>query len=137
MKTNLLKAATVLTVLAAGCLQAQQLSSAVKADVPFAFRAGNTVMPAGVYTVTQYTPGVILIRGEVGRHANAFIPTRSCERRKTQDPMLVFNRYGDRYFLSQVWADGAQGRELPKAPVEHELARAGAIQIATVRAHLR
>ncbi len=138
MKNNLFKAATVLTVLAAGCLQAQSLGSALKADVPFAFRAGQTMMPAGTYTIVQYAPSLILIRGDVERKLNAFIATQACERTKgPQTPMLVFNRYGDRYFLSRVWGDGAGGRELPKAAVEHELARAGTIEIATVLAHVR
>lgn len=35
---------------------------------------------------------------------------------------LVFNRYGEEYFLSQVWTDGGQlGRELPKSKRERSL----------------
>ena len=35
---------------------------------------------------------------------------------------LVFHRYGDRYFLSQIWAQGEErGSELPMMKVEKEL----------------
>lgn len=137
MKNRFLNAAAVLTVLTAGCLQAQSLSSALKADVPFAFRAGELVMPAGTYTLTQHSPSVILIR-DADNKQNAFIATQGCERSTgPQTPMLVFKRYGDRYFLSQVWAHGAGGRQLPKAAVEKELARAATYEIATVQAQAR
>jgi hypothetical protein len=36
---------------------------------------------------------------------------------------LVFHRYGDRYFLYQIWVAGEdRGRELPTTRVEKELA---------------
>jgi hypothetical protein len=35
---------------------------------------------------------------------------------------LVFNRYGNRYFLSQVWTAGSiRGRQLPISPREKEM----------------
>jgi len=37
---------------------------------------------------------------------------------------LVFNRYGNDYYLSEVWpAGGSTGRELLKSHTERELAR--------------
>ena len=36
---------------------------------------------------------------------------------------LIFNRYGNKYFLSQIWTAGSKsGRELPKSQRETELA---------------
>jgi hypothetical protein len=36
---------------------------------------------------------------------------------------LIFHRYGDEYFLYQVWVQGeSRGRELPPTKVEKELA---------------
>ena len=34
---------------------------------------------------------------------------------------LVFNRYGDRYFLSQVWTPGHIGRQLNTSALEREM----------------
>ena len=37
---------------------------------------------------------------------------------------LVFNRYGNRYFLSEIWVNGAtRGHQLPKTCRERELAK--------------
>ena len=37
---------------------------------------------------------------------------------------LVFNRYGNHYFLSEIWVNGAtRGRQLPKTSREKELAK--------------
>ncbi len=37
---------------------------------------------------------------------------------------LVFNQYGSRYFLSQIWVNGETlGRQLPKTSREKEMAR--------------
>jgi hypothetical protein len=37
---------------------------------------------------------------------------------------LVFNQCGSRYFLSEIWVNGAiSGRQLPKTSREKELAR--------------
>ena len=47
----------------------------------------------------------------------------SVQANTTQDEAkLVFNRYGDRYFLAQVWTPGTNaGRQLRKSPAENEL----------------
>jgi hypothetical protein len=42
----------------------------------------------------------------------------------TDKTKLVFNRYGDRYFLSQIWMNGATlGHQLPKSSREKEIAK--------------
>lgn len=108
-------------LLAAGTLYAQ-VSSPVKANIPFDFTAGSLDLPAGEYTIGSIeNPVALLIRGEgtrgsfVGSHAAQAngLPLRS---------KLVFHRYGDRYFLSQIWLQGEKrGSELPMTKVEKEL----------------
>jgi hypothetical protein len=39
------------------------------------------------------------------------------------NPELVFNRYGQTYFLSQIWTGGDQGRQLFKSNREKEILR--------------
>ena len=36
----------------------------LRADIPFDFMAGNTMLPATTYTITEATPGVLQIRNE-------------------------------------------------------------------------
>jgi hypothetical protein len=46
---------------------------------------------------------------------------------------LVFHRYGDRYFLSQVWGtDQSTGSQLQKTAQERELARNSRGELATI-----
>ena len=108
-------------LLAAGSLYAQ-VSSPVKANIPFDFTAGNVDLPAGEYTVeTTGTLGNLLIRGQ--GTPGMFLPSDAAQaNRAAASSKLVFHRYGDRYFLSQIWEQGeVRGSELPMMKVEKEL----------------
>ncbi len=51
---------------------------------------------------------------------------------------LVFHRYGDRYFLAQLWVAGSDsGRELAQSPREMEVARNYTVQDVVLFAALR
>ena len=50
-----------------------------------------------------------------------------------EETKLVFHRYGDQYFLSQIWTVGANsGRELLMPRLERELAKNAKIERQTV-----
>ncbi|PYT32857.1 MAG: hypothetical protein DMG58_09225 [Acidobacteria bacterium] len=93
-------------------------------QVPFDFMAGNHQFPAGGYTITSdASAGTVLVRSQ-GEGPAAFIITYPAGENKEQ-VRLVFNRYGDHYFLSQVWPAGVAGRGLSKSRQEVEVAKAG------------
>jgi hypothetical protein len=98
-------------------------SQGVKADVPFAFSAGDQMFPAGEYTVINAgSSGVLTIRqtGGSGKMTVSHAAARSGPADKTK---LVFHRYGYRYMLSQIWVAGnSQGVQLPRTKLEKELA---------------
>jgi hypothetical protein len=50
--------------------------------------------------------------------AKSLVLARRCESLKTSEKTkLVFHRYGDRYFLAQIWMAGSNsGHEIPKEP---------------------
>jgi hypothetical protein len=112
----------VLSMIAAQAVQAQQ---SVVVDVPFDFTAGNTSLPAGEYSVQKWTKdtSVLLIQRTDGS-ASLLIPTMAALSSASQSECkMVFHRYGDRYFLSQVWTTGnPRGRELYKSASEKEVA---------------
>ena len=55
----------------------------------------------------------------------------------SKPPRLVFHRYGDLYFLSQVWTgDGSLGHGFAVTQREKELERIGAEKLAVVRVAL-
>jgi hypothetical protein len=89
--------------------------------IPFDFMAGNTMLPAGTYTITEATPGVLQIRNEKLGSDAAFVQAHSLETPKPQDSgKLIFNRYGDTYFLNQVWSD-ISSYSVPKSQSEISL----------------
>jgi hypothetical protein len=95
-------------------------SQVVQAKIPFAFHYGSQRMPAGMYQLEIQSSGhVILLRG---RSASGFLlanPETTTSAAGTGK--LVFNRYGDQYFLSEIWPKGsATGERCVKTRQEKE-----------------
>jgi hypothetical protein len=118
-------------MLALAFLAATQIARAQEpmlVNIPFEFTAGQMTLPAGEYRVQKAIQGssVLLIQ-RADRSAQALAPSFAAETNERQaKSKLVFHRYGDRYFLSQVWIAGSsRGRELPKSAKEKEQALAG------------
>jgi len=107
----------------------------LKAVVPFDFTVGAKHMSAGEYTVTFDIPGVVRIAREDRRASCAVITTAVHAGKILDAGRLVFHRYGESYFLSQIWSPGYdQGRELRKSKTELEVARrAAGVRLASVR----
>ncbi len=73
-------------------------------DIPFPFIAGGTPLPAGHYHV--YHPGdpylLTLEKDDYRARAVLYIYTTPADK-KVDSTKLVFNKYGEQYFLSQAW----------------------------------
>lgn len=126
MKTKLfaLAAALILSGLATGISYAGQPALCV--NVPFAFQAGDQEMPAGEYRLeTEVTgAGQFQLLRQVDGDAVVILMTLPVESKaENPDPALIFHRYGQTYFLAQIWSGGADGRELFKSNREKEMAR--------------
>jgi hypothetical protein len=95
------------------------------ADVPFNFRSGSEMMPAGRYDIQQLSSHILIVRG-TNQHRSQFLSAFNAETLKPSDQgKLVFHRYGNRYFLYQIWSPGqSTGFELPKSHAEKETVRA-------------
>lgn len=106
--------------------KAQSLAYGLKVNIPFDFMVGNTKLPAGRYSVSRVYPnsGDDIIRiTSLDKKAGAFrttIPVTSTK--YTNKGTLVFHRYGDQYFLFQVWPAGSSiGRTWPQSRGERDL----------------
>jgi hypothetical protein len=124
MKKQMLSiaAALALSLIAAGHCGAQQ--NPIRVKVPFAFSVGDKAMPAGEYRVAELAraQSVQMIAQSDGQ-ATIMVMTNGVMREgDAPSPRLTFHRYGNRYFLVQIWTGGPQGRELIKSHGEHELA---------------
>ena len=100
-------------------------------DVPFAFSAAGQNLPAGHYIIQQHT-GMVRI---LGNHQSLFVPTHAAFRTQVEGSKLVFHRYGDSYFLSDLWITGSRdGKELYPSKAEHEVkAKQAEMEMAVVR----
>ena len=90
----------LLFALAATPAFAQQV---VRVDVPFEFGTAKVTLPAGSYTVVDRNQ-IITITDGSGKHAVAVVAQRFHPDTATGKAMLVFHRYGPRYFLARVVA---------------------------------
>lgn len=98
----------------------------VKVRVPFDFNVGNTSLQAGDYfvhkAIPHANPNVLQFRDSLGRTLALSMGNRLETINPVKVPKLVFRKYGNRYFLSQVWLDSA-GTEIGKGKLELELAK--------------
>ena len=113
----------LLAVLTAGSMYAQ---NSIKADIPFAFTVVNKALPAGAYHAELRSTPQLLFLGESEKNLLAAL-THAVEVALNQnvEPKFVFRRYGDQYFLAEVWwGRGNQtGRAIPRSVEERFIAR--------------
>ncbi len=106
---------------------AQAQSTKARATIPFAFYWGEGMLPAGNYDVTSFEYGGILRLTNRDTRTSAVFNTISVSRLASEaNPKLIFHRYGDDYFLAEMWWGGrSDGRKLLPSKAERELARGG------------
>jgi hypothetical protein len=132
MKKELFKGFTmvivivVLTLASAVASANAQSSNKVVADIPFAFSVGYKTFPAGEYSVrTIATAGnALMIQSTDGKTSALRFSDATEENKNKQHARLVFNRYGERYFLAEVWTGSdSTGRQLLKSQEEKAIER--------------
>jgi|SRR5215813_3761189 len=125
MKKQLSSIVTVLSLLIAMTgVGFAQTPVAISVDIPFDFTVGNKPLPAGKYTIRRLNgPDTMFIRNSDTATSAPFL-VHGGETVNGYAPCQVsFNRYGDKYYLSQIW-DGSDntGRKLLKSKSERETA---------------
>src|SRR5262245_14576659 len=126
----------LVSVVVAGCLGsllligsagAQEPGTRIRAQIPFDFTVKGKTLPAGEYDITRVMdePITLLLRNVHDKHDEVVVETApKLERTMPKRDELIFNRYGDTYFLSDVFTAGEQtGEELRTTHQERELKR--------------
>jgi hypothetical protein len=122
LKSSLLACAFALGVLAStSSAVAQSSSTTLKVEIPFTFQVGSQHMPAGTYDIDLMSGPTVLLRGP--GHGGSFVIVHSAEvLQAPNNGKVVFDRYGNKYFLHQIWTAGdRQGRECVKSRAEKEI----------------
>ncbi len=115
MRNQVQKIVAILGVflgLAAAGVQAQT-PSRVEVNIPFGFSAGKTTLRAGVYSIDRMSGNLLRLRTTDGKSAVILnVPVTHSSTDSAAGERLVFNKYGDQYFLSQIWLTVESGRQV-------------------------
>ncbi len=119
---SILLALTVLLLATA----AQAQTTNVKATIPFDFVVGDHAYSAGEYTVKSLSQSSAAIRiDNADASEKGMTLSNACSKAQPADgTTLVFQRFGDNYFLYQIWTAGnSLGREFPMSKAEAQVAK--------------
>ena len=106
---------TLAALVTAGGAMAQ--GRAVRATVPFDFTVGDKLLPAGNYEITSPQTGVIEVQNH-DKHVT-MLTTARYNSQESQTGKLVFDKYGDQYFLRDVLCEQAAiNVNLPRSKAE-------------------
>lgn len=112
----------IVALLAVMLASAQTAAPALSAEIPFAFEMAGVTLPPGEYRVTFSPERTWIMVRDLDTNDSALAVAFSVYPKdmSADNVKLIFNRYNDRYFLSQVWHPNVV-RELPKSKQEREL----------------
>ena len=155
MSNQIVKTLSMLTLvvglaLATGVKSAngQITSHAVSASIPFDFIVGDKTLSAGSYIVSSATNDGSGLRIQKSNRKSATFTLSNTVSEKSQRAKvrMVFHRYGEQYFLAQIWSGDGYGRELRRSKLEPKVRQevasnnstsAGSYQVVEVVAMLR
>ena len=127
MTRQLIKGMTMLLVaLAFFTASAYGQSTRSSAQIPFDFTVGSETLSAGRYNITNATPEGKIVKIEAaGESASVMrLTSRVGGGAAAESSKLVFHKYGNRYFLAEIWIAGeGQGQKLMKSRDEKALER--------------
>jgi hypothetical protein len=102
-----------------------QTGQELVADIPFDFIICREKLPAGKYKVrgvTKANPHVVLIATENNRPIEMVCTHDVQSKKPSATGKLIFNQYGDQFFLSELWVQGEiTGRQFAKTEQEQAL----------------
>jgi hypothetical protein len=119
--TAIFSAIALIAILATAASTQAQSGMTMRITVPFDFAVGNETFASGDYLVdVESNPDLLKIQSKTG-NATAFLSGVVIKQAWGDHPAeLVFNRYGERYFLNRIWL-GSVGHQLAKSKLERRV----------------
>jgi hypothetical protein len=116
-----------------------QITGNLVAEVPFQFHVGNTALPAGKYMIHQLEGSDLMVMqiSSMDGKVSALFDVEPTEAKSApQKTELIFNKYGDRYFLSEMFDEGnADGNRLVASRDEKLASKESGADVAHVAAY--
>jgi hypothetical protein len=107
-----------------------QIIGQLEANIPFTFHAGGAKLPPGKYVIhvlDNTDLGLMEIQSADGRSSALFSVREAQGSTEPKTAELVFNHYGDRYFLSRLFDEGDKvGSAVVEAGYSKQYAPGGA-----------
>jgi len=104
---------------------AQMPGTTIRATIPFDFIVKGKTLPAGNYEIKRFSdsPEGLIIRNVNDKRDHVMFETEPVETMEIPNGSeIVFHRYGDNYFLSEVFTAGEEtGQELTPTRAERRL----------------
>ena len=116
----------LLSVAALAATAKAQSGSGLRANIPFDFTVAGKRFAAGHYSIARASEAsgdLVLEVNSLDEHSRAFPITNRLQTLTPRDQsVLIFHRYGDEYFLAQMWVGGSTtGRAFTKSSRERQL----------------
>jgi len=135
--TSILNSSLIACALTIGSLASTQYASAqsstplAEVTIPFTFQTSNQTLPAGAYRIDRESDHVIRLEGPAS--SGGFVVTHDAIKlHAPEHGTIVFARYGDKYYLRQIWTAGDNvGVECSKSRAEKESLQASNRQAPT------
>ena len=105
-----------------------QMADRVQVNVPFDFQDGSKTFAAGVYTLTQ-SNNLLAIHG-ADNSGQVMARVEDSGGSTPSAGKVVFQRYGDKYFLREVWSAGESTHAVCIPTSEEKLASKAAKSVA-------
>jgi hypothetical protein len=113
---------TLTLALVSAAVSAQMPAPRSQVDVPFEFQVGSSHLTAGRYVISN--PERILLFVQGAKHSALTLSMREQNSTPVKVGKVVFHRYGNQYFLREVWMAGASERiDCPQSHAEQEARR--------------
>ena len=124
----MLSLVSMFTLCAAAASANAQLTIPIRAKIPFDFNVGEKKLPAGKYTFSRlsgFSDNKVISVSGADAGAHVFQSTFAAHVLTPKDKStLVFHKYGDQYFLEQIWSGGEQaGSRVPESRSERTIER--------------
>ena len=105
-----------------------QIIGEIEANIPFQFHAGNAKLPPGKYIIHMLDNSDLTIMeiSSADGSTSALFSVQDAEANSAPAKSeLIFNKYGNRYFLAKVFDEGnPSGSEVPKSTYEKKIGQA-------------
>jgi hypothetical protein len=104
-----------------------QIVGELQANIPFQFQAGNAKLPAGAYRIRMVEDSDLTLMeiSTLDGSRSALFQVQESEANSTPNKSeLIFNKYGDQYFLSELFDEGdSSGSKVMESGYEKKISQ--------------